>query len=235
MIADLLFKNNRDKFLGDNKNFIHSAIEKVLGKKPLSDKDEKFKIAEDAFNESCDTYEESDGNFFCYAEAFIKNSIIGFCRKSKGKYNFVFYEEETTESAPQDKYKSDQFQIHSENSRRAEEIELLNNELSIFDYSIKSITNSCPQSIDSRNILLNAAMICSADNDMISCIYEKRHLPIKEIADLACVSKRLITKYEGYLILLIILFSSDEYLYIKSYLNIKAEEKDGQERISIEG
>lgn len=63
----------------------------------------------------------------------------------------------------------------------------------------------------------------------------KRHLPVKEIIEMTDVNKKLTEKYEGYLILLIILFSSDEYLYIKSYLNIKVEEKDGQERISSEG
>lgn len=235
MIIEPLFKDNRNKFLNGNKDFICAVTEKICKKKPDPEKDEIFKIAENAFNDTCDTYEESEGNFFCYAEASMKNAVINYCRKSRGKYNFFFDTEDNEGSSLQEKYRSDQFQAYAENSRRAEEIKIFRKELSIFDYSVESITDSCPQDADTRNILLNTAMLCSADETIISGMYEKRHLPVKEMIEMTDVNKKLTEKYEGYLILLIILFSSDEYLYIKSYLNIKVEEKDGQERISSEG
>lgn len=235
MITEPLFKVNRNRFLGDNKDFINTVTEKILGKRLYLKKDEKYKTAEAAFDESCDTYQESMGNFFCYAEALIKNSVINHCREAGDKYKFSFGTEEGSGITSEEKYKSDQFQLYAENSERAEEIRLLNKELSIFDYSIQSITDSCPENTDSRNRLLNTAVFCSADKAIISYIYENGHLPVKEIMELTNANKKLIEKYEGYLILLIILFSSDEYLYIKSFLNIKVEEKDGQERISNEG
>lgn len=227
MITELLFKNNRNTFVAANKDFIGAVYENILGKKPHHNKAEEYKIAEDAFDESCNTYEKSQGNFFFYSEAAIKNSLINFCRKSEGKYKFSFGTEEYSGITSDGKYKSDQFQLYAENQKRAEEIMILNKELSIFDLTMESLADKCPQNTDSRNIFLNTAVLCSSYENIISYIYEKKHVPVKETIGLTGISKNLMEKYEGYLILLIILFSSDEYLYIKSYLNIKVEEKDG--------
>lgn len=226
-----LIKKNRDKFIEDNKNFIYSTAYKTCKRNLDWTNDDELSIALIAFNNACNTYNEKKGNFFSYTSVLIKNSLIDFFRKSKNIPYLLF--DDTNDEINGDSYLDykaslSQYEIDLENQKRAEEISTFSKELAKYKLSFSDLVKSSPSHIDTRNNLLNLALICSKNDDILKYIKDKHLLPVSQIALLTGTRKKYIEKWRRYLLTLILLISSEEFLYIKSYLNIKVGENNGQ-------
>ncbi|KYH29651.1 MULTISPECIES: sigma factor [Clostridium] len=227
-IAELM-KKNRDKFIEENKKFIYNAAYKTCKRTLDWANDEELSIALIAFNNACNNYNEKKGNFFSYTSVIIKNSLIDFFRKSKNTPYLLF--DDANNEMDEDNYidykvSLNQYEIDIENQKRAEEIALFSKELAKYKLSFNDLIKSSPSHIDTRNNLLNLALTCSNNEDILKYIKEKRLLPVSQIALLTGAKKKYIEKWRRYILTLILILSSNEYPYIKSYLNIKVGEND---------
>ncbi|WMJ79947.1 sigma factor [Clostridium sp. MB40-C1] len=219
-----MIKKNRDDFIEDNKNFIYTSTYKVCKKNLHWENDDELSIALIAFNKACDTYDGSKGNFFSYASILIKNSLIDFFKKSKDTPHLIFDSNDNEEKKHQYidyKISLNQYEIDCENKHRSEEIVLFTQELKKYKLDFHCLIKSSPSHIDTRNNLLNLALICYKNEDILTYIKTKKLLPITQIALITNTRKKYIEKWRRYILTLVILLSSDDFPYIKSYLNIK--------------
>jgi RNA polymerase sigma factor len=227
MNAAELILENRAKFIEDNKNFIYSIAYKICKKKLDWKNDDELSIALIAFNTACDKYSEDRGNFFSYSSVIIKNSLIDFFRKTGNTPYLVFNSEsDDIDAAEYIDYKIslNQYELDCENNKRSEEIAEFSVELARYKLNFSELIKSSPSHADTRNNLLNVALSCSNNEDILSYIKTKGLLPVSQIALLTNTKKRYIEKWRRYLLTLILLLSSEDYPYIKSYLNIKVGE-----------
>ncbi|EJO5346955.1 sigma-70 family RNA polymerase sigma factor [Clostridium botulinum] len=220
MELDFLKKENRDNFIKDSMDFIYKTTNRICKKKLDHKNDDEISIALIAFNKACDTYDSEKGSFFTYASVIIKNSLIDFFKKSD-KLPHLIWNEDDNFNAIDNNVSINNFNIASENSIRMEEIKLLNEELRKYKLSFDDIAKSCPRHKDTRDSLLNISLACIHTKTIVSYLQNKKQLPIKDICLLTNSKRKLIENWRKYLIALIIILSSEDYSYIKGYLNIQ--------------
>jgi len=220
-----LLQDDRDKFIEDNKSFIYNTAYKVCKRKLDWHNDDELSISLIAFNNACNTYNKSKGNFYSYAAVLIKNALIDSFRKAKNTPLLVFDNEDDTIEYLDTKSSIIEFEKSLENKRRAEEIALFSKELSSYKISFSDLVDSSPSHKDTRDSLLNLALLCIKDDNILSTIKRKKVLPVKELLLLGNYNRKFIENWRRYILVLILILSTDEYPYIKSYLNIKVGEK----------
>lgn len=218
---------NRDILIEENKSFIFKTTCRICKRKLNWENDDELSVALVAFNKACDSYKEDKGSFNSYAGVLIKNALIDFFRKEKNSPYLIFDDENENDDYEYIDYKNsmNEYQKQKENNVRADEIKLLSTELLKYNLSFSDMVEASPSHRDTRNTLLNIALKCLKEKIIIDSIKQKKQLPIKQIILLTQCSRKIIEKWRKYIILLIIVLSSNEYPYIRSYLNIKAGEK----------
>lgn len=224
MEKEPLLLENRDKFIEENKGFIYNIASKICNRKLDWLNDDELSIALIAFNTACDTYNDNKGNFLSYAKVLIKNALIDFFRKMKNAPCLMFQDEEEVINYIDNKGALIEFEKEKENLRRAEEIAILSNELIKYKLNFSDLAEASPSHIDTRETLLNIAFKCSREECIIDYINNKKNLPIKEIILLTNANRKFLEKWRKYILVLILILSSNEYSYIKSYFNIEAGE-----------
>lgn len=217
--------SNRDRLIEDNKGFIYSIAAQICKRKLDWVNDDELSIALIAFNNACDSYNDSKGAFLSYAKVLIKNALIDFFRKSHNSINLMFNDENDEANYIDIKGSLVQFNKEQENLRKSEEIALFSEELLKYKLSLEELIKSSPSHIDTRNKLLKLAFKCSKEEGIVTYIKNKKVLPIKEIIILNGSNRKFIEKWRRYILVLILIISSNEYPYIKSYLNIKVGDK----------
>jgi RNA polymerase sigma factor len=228
MDSALLSVQNRDKFIEENKAFIYGSAYKICKRKLTWENDDELSIALIAFNNACENFREDKGNFFSYAKVIIRNALIDYFRKAKNIPYVVFDNEDEDLEYIDYKNSMEQFSVQSENITRAEEIAHFSKELSLYKLDFSILAKSSPSHKDTRDSLLNIAFSCVRQENIVTYIKEKKLLPLKEIELLTGSSRKLLEKWRRYILILILILSTDEYPYIKSYLNIKVGDNHEQ-------
>lgn len=227
MDFELLSPDNRNDFIEENKSFIYRATQGVCKKRLDWSNDDELSISLIAFNKACDTFRDIRGNFYSYASIVIRNALIDYYRKAKNTPLLTFADENEKLDYIDSKNSITEFEKNIDKKNRAEEIKLLSKELKEYKLDFNILIDSSPSHLDTRNSLLNLAFLCSRNQAIMNFIIEKKMLPIKEITLLLNVNRKFVEKWRRYLITLIVVLSNENYLYIKSYLNIKAGDKLG--------
>lgn len=212
---------DRDKFIEENKAFIYNTAYNVCKRKLSWENDDELSISLIAFNNACGSFKEEKGNFFSYAKVLIKNSLIDYFRKSKNTPYVIFSNEDEELNSIDIKNSIEKHSVETENKNRAEEIMEFSKELSLYKLDFSTLIKSSPAHSDTRDSLLNIAFACIREEHIVSSIKEKKLLPIKEIMLLTGTNRKLLEKWRRYILMLILILSSDKYPYIRSYLNIK--------------
>lgn len=224
MEHDPLLITRRDKFIEENKDFIYNITCGICKRKLQWQNDDELSIALIAFNNACDSYNQEKGTFLPYAKVIIKNALIDYFRKSKYTPCLAFSNEDETFDYIDSKNSLMEFEKQQENLRRAEEISHFSIELAKYKLSIDDLIEASPSHLDTRNTILNVAFKCSREENIIKYIREKKNLPIKEMMLLTSMNRKFFEKWRKYILVLILILSSNDYPYIRSYFNIKVGE-----------
>lgn len=91
---DRLKKENREKFIEENKSFIYKSASSICNRKLSWENDDELSISMIAFNKSCDAYEDTKGNFYSFSRMVIRNSIYDYFRKRKNTPYLTFQNED---------------------------------------------------------------------------------------------------------------------------------------------
>ncbi|WP_298841770.1 sigma factor [Clostridium sp.] len=218
---DDLFIENRNNFITNNKGFIYSTTSNICKRHLNWENDEELSVALTSFNIACDNYDKRKGNFYSFCKVIIKNSLIDFFRKNNARPNLMFSNYEFNIDYVDEKNSINNFEIQIENEFRVDEINLFTNELLKYKINFHSLINLSPSHKDTRNNLLNVAFLSSREASILRHLRTKRRLPTKEIIILTASNRKLIEKWRIYIISLILIITNPEYVYLKSYLDIK--------------
>lgn len=221
MNLGLEFIGNRDDFIEKNKKFIYSITTNICKRNLQWENDDELSIALIAFNNACKTYVEDKGNFFSYSKVLIKNALIDYFRKTSNNPYLVFNSEDKELEFIDSKSSLTNYEIQQENIKRSEEIIAFSNELKEYKLSFDVLVESSPSHKDTKDKLLNFAFTCSKEKSILDYIYNYKMLPIKQICIFTGENRKFIEKWRRYILTLILIFSNKEYIYIRSYLNIK--------------
>jgi RNA polymerase sigma factor len=221
---DVLFPENRNNFIEANKGFIYSTTNKLCKRHLSWENDEELSIALIAFNISCEKYDKTKGNFYGFSKVIIKNALIDFFRKNQTSPNLIFENNDGSVNYIDEKNSINNYETQIENRFRLDEITLFSEELLKYKIDFNSLIDLSPSHKDTRNNLLNVAFLCSREETILSYLKIKKRLPTKEIIILTASNRKLIEKWRIYIISLILILSNPEYIYLKSYLNIKEGE-----------
>jgi RNA polymerase sigma factor len=224
MDAVMLSLENRDRFIEDNKAFIYSSTYNICKRKLSWENDDELSVSLIAFNNACDKYNDEKVNFYGYAKVIIRNALIDYFRKMSRTPVVIFDNEEEEFQYIDYKNSINNYELESENKSRAEEISLFTKELKEYKLDFNSLIKASPSHKDTRDSLLNIAFACVREENILTYIKHKKLLPVKEIMLLTNSNRKLIEKWRKYILILILILSSNEYPYIKSYLNIKVGE-----------
>lgn len=88
-----------------------------------------------------------------------------------------------------------------------------------------TLSKSSPSHKDTRDEILNVAVLCVRDVYIMKRLEENKRLPVLEVIKLTGKNRKFIEKWRRYLISLIIILSNSEFMHLKSYLNIRREEQ----------
>lgn len=212
---------SKDDFIEKNKKFIYSITSNICKRNLQWENDDELSIALIAFNNACKTYVESKGNFFSYAKVLIKNALIDYFRKASNNPYLIFNSDDKELEFIDSKNSLTSYEIQQENLKRNEEILAFSNELKEYKLSFEVLVESSPSHKDTKDKLLNLAFICSKETSIVDYMYSNKMLPVKQICLLTGENRKLIEKWRRYILTLILIFSNSEYIYLRSYLNIK--------------
>ncbi|OAA83990.1 RNA polymerase sigma-I factor [Clostridium ljungdahlii] len=225
-IAHLLHEN-RDEFISENKNFIYKCTYTISKRYLQWENDDELSIALIAFNKACDNYTETKGNFYAYAKIIIRNALIDYFRKNKNSPLLTFDDSDCSMEKLNNANSITSFQLEVENKNRADEIIELNKKLMEYKIDFISLVNNSPKHKDTRDSILKLVLKVCNNSEISNFILNKKQLPVKQICIYAGCNKKFIDKWRRYIIALFILFSSENFMYIRSYLNVKVGENDG--------
>lgn len=214
---------DRNLFIEENMEFIYKTASFICKKRLDKNNDEEFSVAIEAFNKACETFSETKGNFFSYAKVVIRNRLIDFF-KSSSKAPLLYFDSEESEREMHNSMSLDKYDMELERSNRIDEINLYRNYLKQYDIDFFTLSKNSPSHKDTRDELLNVAILCTKDAYIKKRLEENKRLPAKEIMKLTGKNRKFIEKWRKYLISLIVILSKDEFMYLKSYLNIRKEE-----------
>jgi len=217
---------DRNIFIEENKAFIYNTAYNICKRKLSWENDDELSISLIAFNNACNNFKEEKGNFYSYAKVIIKNSLIDYFRKAKNAPLVMFASEEEELQYIDVKNSVEQYSVELENKGRTEEIKEFSKELELYKLDFSILVKSSPSHKDTRDSLLNIAFTCAGEETIVNTVKEKKMLPLKEIMLLTGSNRKLLEKWRRYILILILILSSDKYPYIKSYLNIKVGENN---------
>lgn len=215
---------DRNSFIENNMEFIYKTASFICKKKLDKNNDEEYSVAIEAFNKACETFSEDRGNFLSYAKVVIRNKLIDFF-KSSSKSPILYFDSEEGEREMHNNISLDQYDMELERKNRIDEINLYKKYLEQYDIDFFTLSKSSPSHKDTRNEILNVAISCVRDKYIMKKLEEKKRLPALEIMKLTNKNRKFIEKWRRYLISLIVILSNDEFMYLKSYLNIRKEEQ----------
>lgn len=219
-----VINSSRSEFIESNKGFIYRTACSVCKRKLDFDNDDEVSIAMIAFNNACESYNEKYGNFFSYAAVVIRNALIDYFRKSKNSPVAVFSDDDQLDYIDYRASMRD-YELKVENEFRAQEINELSGELKAYGIDFESLVSCSPKHKDTRDALLNIALYCVRDAELLDKIRTKKALPVKELTERLGTNKKMFERWRKYIIALVVILAGD-YPYIKSYLNIKVGEKE---------
>ena len=212
-------KENRNKLIEENKVFIYTTTEYFCNRPLDWSKDHELNIALIAFNRACESQDELHTNFLGHAYALIQSALISYYIKLEAPITLTLeldnkiYLEYVTSLGD--------FEMYFENKARAMEIALLAEELKKHKISYKNLQNiNFPDKVLKNNLFNLVLKICK-DDSLAENILLNRCFNMDNLSSLTHLGWELIKKYKKYIIMLLLVFSHEDYIYFKAYLNIR--------------
>lgn len=220
MDLSILSKENRNNFINSNKSFIKNIIIEMQKDKSKEISDEDLSIGIFAFNNACNSYVDSLGNFFNYSKVIIKNHVLEYLWKISSTPRLYFSNDTSKVSN-----EANEIEKKAENKIYAKEVEILNETLKPYNLTYIGIIKNCSYNKKIKDDILNIAFLCSREVFILNLIKENKGIPIKKVSLLTKYKVEFIERWKNYILALIIIFSNTDLLYLRAYLNISIGDK----------
>lgn len=243
LIGLILFKKRKQKSLEDTialiqqgdrtlqnelintyKPFIAKTVSAVC-KRYIYETDDEFSIGLIAFNEAIEKFNLEKGkSLLSFAEVIIKRRVIDYIRKNTKENNLRIDvgldaqgEDALSGVAIENELSIEHHLQKQEEEKRREEILLFHQRLQSFGLSLQEIIEQAPKHADARINAITIAKLITEDQGLVSYLYDKKRLPIKELEKFAQTSRKTIERNRKYIIAMAIILS-EEFHYLQDYL-----------------
>ena len=183
----------------------------------MDESDDVFSEALSAFHDAVTSYEEDKGHFHAFAKTCIRNRISDYYRvQSRHKRAVPFSslaEDSNGEEIP--------FEAQDKNtgiSETALEIYSLKAELEQFGISFFELPKAAPKSKKTRRACIQIVRYIVSEKDLLSYVYKKRALPVKQILEHLKVSKKVPERHRKYLIMGVLIINGN-YEILSGYFD----------------
>ena len=192
--------DTREIFIKENLPCIYSCASQAAGRF-VDESDDVFSEALTAFHDAVTAYEESKGSFHAFAKICIRNRISDYYRtQSRHKRTVPF----SSLAAQDDNGEEIPFEAEDKNagiSETALEIYSLKSELEAFGISFFELPKSAPKSKKTRSACIQIVRYIISKKELLSFVYDKKSLPIKQILSHLKVNKKIPERHRKYLIM----------------------------------
>lgn len=179
----------RELFIKENLPFIYSCASQAAGRF-VDESDDVFSEALAAFHDAVIAYDENKGQFHPFAKTCIRNRISDYYRAlSRHKRAIPF----SSLAAEDDNGEEIPFEAEDKNagiSETALEIYSLKAELEPFGISFFDLPKAAPKSKKTRSACIQIVRYIVSNKELLSFIYDKKALPVKQILSHLPVNKK---------------------------------------------
>ncbi|MFC5648261.1 RNA polymerase sigma factor SigI [Paenibacillus solisilvae] len=216
---------SRDDFIQAYKPYIAKVTSRFCKRYIDPTRDDEFSIALSAFNEAIDQYSSHAGkSFLGFVETVVRRRLIDYVRKEQRHSTTVPYsafdgtdDEEMAVNPIETREAVQRYVQEQDEEARRQEIEEYNTCLKGYGISFAELPEISPKHADSRQLLIAISRLFVEAEHLFEAFEVKQKLPVKELCEMASVSRKTIERNRKYIIALAILHTG-KYPYLQSYL-----------------
>lgn len=209
----------RERFIWQYRPFIIRSVSRVC-KRHISWNDDEASIGLIAFNEAINRYQPVHGKSFDnFAYLIIRNRLIDEFRKN-GKLPRVesltnHYEDEFDLTPNEIAGSIIVYERDESAAKLAEELIVYDETLQQYGICLEELEECSPDHRDTRFQLIRIAKQFCESNELLDHLFARKQLPIKGMLKYASVSRKTLERNRKYLIALILIYSSEEFIRIR--------------------
>lgn len=205
------------------KPFIAKTVSSVC-KRYIHESDDEFSIGLIAFNEAIQKYSPDKGSsLISFSEVLIKRRVIDYIRKQSKFQNLSFNgvskleDDDTASSAIEDELSIEDYRKKTDEELRKEEIFQFTQILQEFGLTFSDLIEQSPKHADARKNAMTVAKILVENEELISILFDKKKLPIKQLEGYVSLSRKTIERNRKYIIAISLILTGD-YVFLKDYI-----------------
>ena len=211
----------REDLIRSFKPFIAKTVASVC-KRYINESDDEFSIGLIAFNDAINKYTAEKGrSLLAFAEILIKRRIIDYIRSQAKNGEIILgglvRGEEQADSVHELDRAVEEYEQLNENEKRKEEIIKYERRLKDYGLSFSDLAKHSPKHTDARQSAIRVAQLLVADEQLNGFLREKKRLPVKQLEEMAEVSRKTIERNRKYIIAISIIMNGG-FLYLKDYV-----------------
>ncbi|SFS48605.1 RNA polymerase sigma factor [Paenibacillus sp. BC26] len=231
---------SRNDFIASYKPYIAKVTSRFCKRYIDPTRSDEFSIALAAFDEAIEQFSSQAGkSFLGFAETVIRRRLIDYVRKEQRHAGIVPYsafdqddEEEMTVNPIEMKEALQRYSVAQDVEARRLEISEYDSRLKQFGISFAELPDLSPKHSDSRILLISISKLLANAPELYEIMETKQKLPIKELCEMAGVSRKTIERNRKYIIAIALLHNGD-YPYLQEY--IQPQEPPQQEQPQVKG
>ncbi|WP_219838632.1 RNA polymerase sigma factor SigI [Paenibacillus sp. R14(2021)] len=216
---------SRDDFIAAYKPYIAKVTSRFCKRYIDPARSDEFSIAMAAFDEAIEQFSSQAGkSFLGFAETVIRRRLIDYVRKESRHQGTVPYsafdqddEDELTINPIETNEAMHRYSLSQEADARRLEIIEYDGRLRTFGITFAEMPELSPKHSDSRELLISISRLLAGDPALYDNMETKQKLPIKELCEMAGVSRKTIERNRKYIIALAILHNGD-FPYLQQYI-----------------
>ncbi len=219
------------EFLLSNKQFIVASAYKASSKY-ITDSDDEWLVAIEAFAKAVRTYNTDKGHFLPFADMLIKQMLIDYYRsEKKHKYEFpvnpnVFdCEIEEDDEQLGLKLSIAKNVVYFDDYLLKDEIEAANNEFRQYGFSFYDLYKYSPKSSKTKKACKKAVLHILENDEIYKNLLAFKRLPLKEIQNNTGLPRKLLERHRIYIIAVTVILSG-EYPGLALYVSYFGKDED---------
>lgn len=197
----------RDSLLVEQELFVLRSASRAA-KRHVSKNDDEWSVALISFLHAIESFDSSKGDFLPYADLLIRRGLVDYFRAQNRHNNMEIavspcafdgnIEQECEETALQYAVASQSVTVRDITLK--EEIEVLGQLLSKYQFSFFDLAQCSPQKAKTRQACAQAVDVMLSDPSFMAEMRQTRQLPIQKLQNRTGVQRKILERHRRYLI-----------------------------------
>ncbi|PDO09737.1 MAG: RNA polymerase sigma-I factor [Candidatus Reconcilbacillus cellulovorans] len=215
----------RNQFISDFRPYVAKVASGFCGRYVDPKHDDEFSVALCAFDEAIDRFRPDGGvAFLHFAESVIRRRLIDYVRKESRHGRQIPYscleiedDEGNTAHPAEDLRAIEAFDESRLAEERRLEIAEFGRLLREFGITFEDLAQHSPRHEDSRKLMFSIGLRLARDETLMRSLFARRALPVRDLAEMAGVSKKTLERNRKYIIA-VALIASGPFPCLREYI-----------------